>query len=443
MKKSKVVAFIATAAAVISLAAGCGSTPVGNQENTDNTGNTEQGTQSSSTSKEAIRFVNTKIEIDKQLKAFAQQYQEQTGQEVIVESLGGGVDVNGQLKNYLAAGNMPDIYSFAPDAYGSFKDYLLDLSGESWVSDTEFNFTGDDGKTYGFPFAIEGIGLVYNKTVLDQAGIDPATLTNRKAYEEAFKKIDGMKEELGLQAVCSVAAESGQMWWSTGNHIMGAYLAEGVERGDSTNIDLLNEGKLDQTRFGEFADYMRLLFDYADPNVLISGTYDDQLALWAQGKAAFITQGNWIDPSLPDYNVEFECGMAPHAFLEKDTPGILADAPAYWGVYSESDKTDACLAFLEALATTEAGQQCLVIECGMVSPYKSTTIEPATPLAVSMIPYIKADNTYAWDWYYMPEGVSQNATGAVFELYAKNEIDKAGFVSMMETAISDYVSANQ
>lgn len=44
------------------------------------------------------------------LKAYAVSYKRKTGQEVIIESLGGGIDINGTIKGYLAAGNMPDIY---------------------------------------------------------------------------------------------------------------------------------------------------------------------------------------------------------------------------------------------------------------------------------------------------------------------------------------------
>ena len=145
---------------------GCGSNSGESKDSTT--------TNSGTTNNEAIRFVNTKIEIDKPLKEFAKKYQEETGQEVIIESLGGGVDVNGQLKNYLAAGNMPDIYSFGPDSYVSFKDYLTDLSDEAWVNDTDFAFRGDDNKVYGFPFAVEGIGIVYNADILEKAGVDPS-----------------------------------------------------------------------------------------------------------------------------------------------------------------------------------------------------------------------------------------------------------------------------
>ncbi len=410
-------------------------TACGNDSSTTSS-NSATSTQNS----DAIRFVNTKIEIDKPLKEFAKKYQEKTGQEVDIESLGGGVDVNGQLKNYLAAGNMPDIFAYGPDAYASFKDYLTDLSGEPWVKDTDFAFKGDDGKVYGFPFAIEGIGLVYNADILKKAGIDPKTLTNINAYRDAFKKIDSMKDQLGIQAVASVAAESGQMYWSTGNHIMGAYLSEGVDRNDKKYIDMLNKGQLDDARFGEFADYVKLLFDYADKNVLISGTYDDQLALWAQGKTAFITQGNWIDPSLATYNVKFDCGIAPPAFSTKDTPGILADAPAYWGIYKDSKKIDACKEFLKALASSEEGQTALIKDSGMVSPFKSSTLQPELPLAKSEANYIKNNQTYAWDWTHMKEGIAMNATASIFELYAKGELDKDGFIKAMEKAVADYAA---
>lgn len=111
--RKKVLAALLASTMVIGSLSGCGSSS--SQASSDS--------KTSNGNSEAIRFVNTKIEIDKPLKEFAKKYQEKTGQEVDIESLGGGVDVNGQLKNYLAAGNMPDIYAFGPDSYVSFKDY--------------------------------------------------------------------------------------------------------------------------------------------------------------------------------------------------------------------------------------------------------------------------------------------------------------------------------
>ncbi|NNJ28350.1 ABC transporter substrate-binding protein [Lacrimispora defluvii] len=446
MKKYLWVMAMAGAAAVLSLA-GCGKSAQSDGTVASSSGSQSADSKSESQSQsqaksggQAIRIVNGKIEIDEPLKAFAKKYQEKTGQEVVIESLGGGVDINGTMKGYLAAGNMPDLFVFGGEGdYQTWKDYMTDLSGEEWASQTEFGFKSEDGKTVGFPYAVEGYGITYNKDVLKAAGIDPASLTNYDGFKKAFEAIDQKKGELGLSAVCSVAAESGQMYWSTGNHLFGYYLSGGLKRGDTTYIDQLKSGKTDTERLGQFADFMKLLFDYSDKNTLISGTYDDQLALWAQGKTAFITQGNWIDPSLPDYSVKFECGIAPLAFTKEEMKGVLADCPSWWAVYNKGTNIDACKAFLKELALTEEGQECLVSDCGMISPYTTCKVSPKTPLAMSLKTYVDAGNTYSWEWTKMPEGISMNATGKVFELYAKGEIDKDGFVNMMQTAIADYV----
>lgn len=433
-KKGMVMAMLGVMA--LALLTGCGEKKASTQTGTEET---QTQTQAKS-SGQAIRIVNGKIEIDEPLKAFAKKYQEKTGQEVIIESLGGGADINGTLKGYLAAGNMPDLFVFGGEGdYKTWKDYMTDLSGEEWASQTDFSFKDGDGKVVGFPYAVEGFGITYNKDILEKAGVDPASLTSFDAYKKAFETIDSKKEELGITAVCSVAAESGQMYWSTGNHLFGYYLSGGLKRGDTTYIDMLKEGKIDSARMGQFADYIKLLFDYSDPSTLISGTYDDQLALWAQGKTAFVTQGNWIDPSLPDYQVTFDCGIAPLAFTKEEMKGILADCPSWWAVYNKGSQIDAGKAFIKELALSEDGQKCLVTDCGMISPYTSNKLSPETPLAMNLKTYVDSGNSYSWEWTKMPEGIAMNATGAIFELYAKGEIDRDGFVTMMSTAIADYV----
>ncbi len=440
--KKKIVSLVLASTMSIALLAGCssGQKSEDNPSSTTQEGDKEVAAETAATG-EPIRIVNGKIEVDKQLKEFAKQYGEKTGQEVIIESLGGGVDINGALKGYFAAANMPDIFVFGGEGdYETWKDHMLNLSDQEWVANTEFGFKGENGDVVGFPYAVEGYGITYNLDILEKAGVDPASLTNYAAYQAAFEKIDSMKEELGIDAVASVAAESGQMFWSTGNHIFGYYLSLGLERGDTTYIDMLKEGKLDEARMGQFADFVKLLYTYSDPTVLISGTYDDQLALWAQGKTAFITQGNWIDPSLPDYNVTFKTGMAPLAFLEEETTGLLADSPSWWALFNQGKNIDASKEFLNALALSEEGEKALVIDSGMISPYTTCTVEPETPLAISLKKYVDEGNTYAWEWGKMPEGIAQNATGGIFELYAKDEIDKDSFIKFMGSAIADYAT---
>ena len=393
----------------------------------------------------ALRLVNGKIEIDSQLKKVAEKYKEKTGQEVVIESLGGGVDIQGQLKSYKAADNMPDIFVIGGDGdYANWTDSVADLSDSEFAKNTDFAYKDKtSGKVVGFPYAVEGYGITYNADILEKAGIDPASLKNYDAFKAAFEKLDSMKSELGLQAVASVAAESGQMYWSTGNHLFGYYYTGGLDRGDNKYFDMAMKGEFDDQRLSEFADMTALLFKYADPQVLISGTYDDQLALWAQGKTAFVTQGNWIDPSLPTYNVTFKAGLLPLAFTKADMTKILADCPSWWCVYKDGKNVDAAKKFLDYLATDPDAQEILVKEAGMISPYKTSTVEPETPLAVSLKKYVDAGNTSSWAWSNMPEGIAQNKLGLIFESFAKGDMTNDQFVQMMKTTIADYVAANK
>jgi len=445
--------FLSVAAGVLAVSAilaGCGSGAAksdGGADNQSSAAETKAGESKadSAASGDALRLINGKIEIDAQLKKAAEKYKEKTGQEVVIESLGGGVDIQGQIKSYKAADNMPDMFVIGGDGdYANWTDMVADLSDTEFAKNTDFAYKDKTtGKVVGFPYAVEGYGITYNADILEKAGIDPASLKNYDAFKAAFEKLDSMKDELGIQAVASVAAESGQMYWSTGNHLFGYYYSGGLERGDNKYFDMAMEGKVDNERLGEFADMAELLFKYADPQVLISGTYDDQLALWAQGKTAFVTQGNWIDPSLPTYNVSFKVGLLPLAFTKADMTRILADCPSWWCVYKDGKNVDGAKAFLDFLATDPDAQEILVKEAGMISPYTNSTIEPETPLAVSLKKYVDAGETSSWAWSNMPEGIAQNALGGVFEALANGSITKEQFVTMMDTTIADYIAQNK
>ena len=149
----------------------------------------------------SIRLVNGKIEVDAQLKKLAEMYEKETGVHVEIESMGGGIDIQGTLKGYYQADNMPDIFVNGGDTdFGNWKGLLADMSGEAWASDTDAAYINEDG-TVGFPYTVEAIGMAYNADILAKAGVDPATLTTPDAYANAFATLDSKKDELGLTAV--------------------------------------------------------------------------------------------------------------------------------------------------------------------------------------------------------------------------------------------------
>ena len=383
-----------------------------------------------------IVICQNKVEITTQLEAFAKLYEEKTGVPVKVITGGGSSDYNTVLKSEMASGREPDIWVIeGPSGYELWKDKIADQKGAEWTKYTAAAYMDGD-KVVGFPVAVEGYGLAYNKDILDKAGIDPATLTNYDALAAAFEKLDSMKSELGLDMVVSmVAGTTTGMTWVTGLHNFNVYLTVGNERNDTTYIDQVLEGKVDPERFHQYCQYVALIFKYSDPDMLLNGTQDSQLAAFASGKAAFYHQGNWMDPSLVALNPSFEIAYAPHPFLHEDTDGILVNPPS-WYVVNENGNKDEALAFLDFLATSDEGANYMVNEAKMVPAFTNVTLAPSTPLSKSVMEWNAAGKTYDWQQYKLPDGFGMGTLGAIYELFAAGAIDVDGFEAMMIEAIA-------
>ena len=383
-----------------------------------------------------IVIVQNKVEITSQMEEFAKLYEEKTGVPVKVITGGGSSDYNTVLKAEMQSGREPDIFVIeGPSSYELWKDKIADQTGAEWTQYTGAGYVVD-GKIVGFPVAVEGYGLAYNKNILDKAGIDPATLTTYDALEAAFEKLDSMKADLGLDMVISmVAGTTTGMTWVTGLHNFNVYLTVGLERGDSTIIDKVLQGEVDEERFHQYCQYVALLFKYSDPDMLLNGTQDSQLAAFANGKAAFYHQGNWMDPSLAPLNPDFEIAYAPHAFLHEETDGILVDAPS-WYVVNENGNKDEALAYLNFLATSEEGADYMVNKAAMVPAFTNVTLAPATPLSKSIMDWNAAGKTYSWQQYKLPDGFGMGTLGPIYELLASGAIDVDAFEAMMKDAIA-------
>jgi len=386
-----------------------------------------------------INMFQLKVEIKDAIDGYAAAYSAaHPGVTVKVETLGGGGDYGGALKAKSQAGQMPDIFVIEGlGGYNIWKDYIADLSGEPWVKDTDLAMKVD-GKIVGFPVAIEGYGLAYNADILAKAGIDPATLTTRAAYEKALAKLDSMKKELGITAPVSMAASvAGGMWWVAAQHNLACYWGGGLAFDDTSVIDKALKGELDEARFTQYAKYLQLLFKYADQNILLNGSYDDQVGAFAQGKTAFLHQGNWVDPNLKQLGVTFTIGYAPHAFLDTEQKGLYLFAPSWYCVNSKSPNADAAKAFLTAMATTPEGHDYMVNKAGMIPAFKSVTLKPAGQLSQALMAANAKGGNYGVFFGMLPDGAGQNVFGPIFDLFAQNQKDLPRFISDMKKAVAD------
>jgi len=375
-----------------------------------------------------------KPEIDAMLKAYAAAWGEKNNVEVTIKSVGGTSGGLGpQLKADYAAGDMPDIFAFdGLEAYKEWEGIILDLSDEEWVSLTSVPFKYN-GKVYGFPVAIEGWGMAYNGDMLDKAGIDPATLVNFDAYKAAFEKLDSMKAELGINSVVSMVA-SVEMGWVTAHHNFNSLLSNGLPYGDLSVVDNLLAGNVDAQRLREYADWVELLFKYADRSVLLTGNYDSQVGAFANQKAVFLHQGNWVDPNMKDAGATFKMAYAPHGSMKKDTDGIFVAAPSFYAINKESVNVEVAKKFLNDLAATREGHQYMVTEAGMLPAFSNVTLQPDGQLSKSVQAWSSAGKVYSWNQYYFSGDFRDRTLTPIYNQFAAGQITKAEFIELMTKA---------
>ncbi len=398
----------------------------------------------SSTALADITLSGLKVEIDAPLKAYAEAYAKTAGFNVKIDTFGGGADYGGFVKAALQAGNMPDIFMIeGKGGYDTWKDYILDLSDQPFTKETTLGYTVD-GKVYGFPLAIEGFGIGYNADLLAKAGIDPATLTTLTAFKEACEKLNGMKDELGITAPIAMACStSGSMWWVASNHNFNTYWAGNLPYGDMTYVDMALKGEVDKERLTKYAEFLKVMFDYADQDVLLNGNYDAQINLFGTQKAVFIQQGNWTDPNFKDLGVTFKMGYLAEVWTDEPTTGLMVAAPSWYVVNKNSPNVDQALKFLNDLVFTEAGQNYMVKEAGMVPAFKNVTVEPAGQFSVAIKNAAAKNDIYGWGFGYMPDGFLMNTLAPTFELFARGELDLNGFVEMIAAQIATIPELNK
>jgi raffinose/stachyose/melibiose transport system substrate-binding protein len=389
-----------------------------------------------------ITLVNNKIEIDAALRAYAQVYESQSGTRINVRTFGGETPYAPNLTALFNTGLEPEIFVF--EGRSGYEDArrsnrISDLSNEPWVKDTNVAFRDPaDGKIIGFPVAVEGWGLGYNKALLQRAGINPDTLTNAAAIRAAFERIDSMKSQLGLDAVVSMAAGPG-MTWVTGLHGVNAYLTLGLPYDNSTRyVEMLLNRQVDNARLTKFAEYYNLLFRYANRNTLLTGGYDQQVGDFGIQKTMFIHQGNWVDPSFADLGVNFEMGYVPHAFLDEATDGIFVGPPSWYFVNAKASADGIAEAkkFLIAMASTPEGHDYMVNQAGMVPAFNSVRLHPSGQLSRAVQEWTSKGKIYAWQQNEMPDGFGMDTLGPIFHQMASGQINVQEFVRLFTAAVA-------
>ncbi len=418
MKRNKVFIGIISLLLVSVLAlAGCSSKDDANKEKDNGKTTGDQVT---------VDIFQFKVEIKDQLEALVKVYEDENPNvKINVKTVGGGNDYGATLKTTFSSGEEPAIFNIGgPSDVEEYKDYLVDMS------DTESAKIALEGtldtvtqgeEVLGLPFNQEGYGLIYNKRVFEEAGINPDEIVSFADLEKAVESLDSQKEALGIDAVFALA---GKEKWVIGNHLANIFFAP------EFNNDPMQAYEATTIAFEKSDELKRHLDLEAKYSVqpVLSLDYSQQVEqLFSLEKVAMIQQGNWVfnsiydmDPELAENNI----GLLPVP-VEGYEGKIPAGVPMYWGVNGNKDDAvvQASKDFLDWMYTSEAGKTAVLEEFKFVPAYEGYDAEQISdPLSQTIYEYASEGETiYGWVYPAAPTGWSENVLGAAMQKYLSGD----------------------
>ncbi|WP_163538761.1 extracellular solute-binding protein [Gracilibacillus sp. YIM 98692] len=392
----------------ISLMVGCGSAEEG--ESASNSEDTI-----------TIEIYQGKVEFADQFEALAEKYEENNPNvDIKITSVGGGSDYLGTLKTRFSSGEEPEIFSIAgPSEAEQFEDYLADLSDTEAAGlalEGSLSSVQEGDAVYGLPFNQEGYGLIYNKDVFKQAGIDPREISTYEDLESAVETLDAQKNELGIEEVFAYPAKEK---WVGGNHLANVYLAP------EFNNNVLEAYNADTVQFNK-SDELQKMFDlqtnYSIQPVL-SLDYSQQVEeYFSLGQVAMIQQGNWIYPSVEQMDEDFAAnnmGIIPIP-VEGYEGKLPVGIPNYWAVNNNSndDVIQASKDFLDWMYTSETGKEAVLSDFNFIPAYEGYDAEKiADPLSKEIYEYSSNGDTIGWVFAGFPSNAWGDIVGANMQKY--------------------------
>lgn len=392
----------------------------------------------------SITMLNTKSELQDYLVDAAAEWGELTGASLDVYTISDSGSPSQEIAARYAANNAPTlIMGDVQDVTDICEEYGADLSNESWAANGGETYgVSVDGKLYSFPFCIEGRGLIYNKTAIEETlgeEWDPSSVTNMDDLAVLLEKL----VKNGMEYPVALNMED----YALGGH----YLTQVYEEQDSTMettskfIDDLKAGNVDlmsNQRFTALMDTFDLLAQYNinkdDP---LAADYATNCADLAEGEVAFYFNGNWAWAEISSYIEDgTEIGIMP--VMQNETSENEAVNSSICGSATKQVMIDkecndeqqqaAAKDFLNWLVESEEGQSVLIEQCSLIPAFTNIDKDVTNMLAQSVQNYVREGKVINVPYSY--PGDHWQTVGAYMQKYFAGETDRATFA----TEIQDY-----
>lgn len=336
-------------------------------------------------------------------------------------------------------GNTPTMILMDAPHINFIKEDIISLEEEAWTEHVAINLSdvarNEQDELIAFPFALEGIGFIYNEQVLKEAGVDPTQINSLSSLEAAFKKI----ESIGKGALI-VANED----WSLANHFLPiAYSVQGQEGSNNKSfIEDLQNGRAD-LKTNQYINGLLDTFDlmktyniYSDAP--LTHTNSKCAELLGKGEVGFYYMGNWAaNEILAHTQTETNYGFVPvpisnnpndygNEYITAVIKYLVVD-----GLNNSPEQQEAAKTFINWLVFEKAGQEFMVQQANVIPGVDNNEIEVEDDLINAISQYQKAGKTIELNNADIPNKNAE-VIGYYLRRYLNNEIDRTTLLELIE-----------
>lgn len=447
---------------------------------------------------------NTKGENADAMQAAVNAYQEKTGLKIKLFSLGSGTNSADTLRAEMNSKNKPAIFSImniqelAEWKEGGFAADLNTLTGNAdfkalhdALSDN-LKLTTDGTDSYGIPYNVEGYGYIVDTLMLaDLFGADnvDAFLGDCKlaTYDEFAAMVDTLDayiqngtagtvtvngkdyalaaQKTGLaQNLTGVFSVAGSEKWTYGDHMINIAIDtvfENPSAAKNATAQQIDELKNPLVAYAKALDVKTSHVAGENgplprsPEMINSTTngYDPAVQKFADHKAIFMKQGNWVYTNIEKVNPEIVKTLTfipiKMPFTDNDikVSGLTAEkmqrsipvfVPNYYAINAKVSEEEQNMAmdFLVWLNTTDEGKKFITEDMAFI-PYNAdpSTTQLGNSLGDSIIQYMASGDTITNAYAGAPTNWSGETVGLeIMEKY----LTKADWTEEDYNAIADY-----
>ena len=224
----------------------------------------------------------------------------------------------------------------------------------------------DGSGCYGFAIKGNYFGIVYNKDIFEEAGIEEFPQTTEELIE-ACEKIT----EAGYRPFTTGFAE----WWVF-KHVAQHFVNAAAENAGISTAELIAKFENGEAKVSDYPELYDNLFDFID---LVVANGDDkpletdlagEEAAFGNGEAAMVCgQGAWIEADVLAINPDLNIGF--NGYPVSDDPDqckVITGSDQAMHVAADSENLDAVLHFVNWWYTSDYGQSWFTDVAGVVPP---------------------------------------------------------------------------